>query len=83
MSVLSGLRVLVVDDEADIRLGLRLLIEPLGAHVSAASSGAEALEVIEGEGADLVLTDLQMPGMSGVRRCVDTARHRRHHADGG
>jgi len=63
---LEGLRVLVVDDEADICLGLRLLIEPLGADVAVASSGREALDEINRAGADVVLTDLQMPGMSGT-----------------
>jgi len=62
----AGLHVLVVDDEADIRLGLTMLLQPLGLRVSAAESGRDALAVVEREGADVVLTDLQMPGMSGA-----------------
>jgi len=62
---LDGLRVLVVDDEEDIRLGLKKLIGTLGATVNVAADGALALEIIEREGADLVLTDLMMPRMSG------------------
>jgi DNA-binding NtrC family response regulator len=64
-AVLAGLRVLVVDDEEDIRLGLRKLIASLGATVTTAADGREALEHVDRAGADLVLTDLAMPRMSG------------------
>jgi len=66
MSGLEGLRVLVVDDEADIRLGLRLLVEPLGAEVLTAGNGREALHLLERESVDVLLSDLQMPEMSGT-----------------
>ena len=62
---LSGLRILVVDDEVDIRQGLQLLLTSLGAIVSSAADGREALEVMGAKGADFVLTDLMMPHMSG------------------
>jgi len=64
-SDLTGLRVLVVDDEEDIRLGLCKLIGTLGATVAVAADGSEALTKVEREGADLILTDLMMPKMSG------------------
>jgi len=63
---LAGLRVLAVDDEPDIVLGLRMLLTPTGADVATAASGKEALAILASQGADLVLTDLQMPGMSGT-----------------
>ena len=62
---LQGLRILVVDDELDIRLGLRLLLTKLGASVECAADGQEALELMKTEAADLILTDLMMPRMSG------------------
>ncbi|MFT7680204.1 MAG: DNA-binding NtrC family response regulator, partial [Planctomycetota bacterium] len=65
-SDLSGLRVLVVDDEEDIRLGLRKLISSLGAQVAVAPDGVEALALVERDGADLVLSDMMMPRMSGA-----------------
>jgi len=63
---LCGLRVLVVDDEDDIRMGLGKLIASMGATVSTAADGVEALEVAQREGVDLVLSDMMMPRMSGA-----------------
>ena len=63
---IDGLRVLVVDDEMDIRNGLRKLIATLGATVEVAADGVEALEQFEQEPPDLVLSDLMMPRMTGA-----------------
>jgi len=60
------LRVLVVDDERDVRLGLQLLAESLDASVRTASSGEEAVEISKGWVPHLVLSDINMGGMSGV-----------------
>jgi adenylate cyclase len=62
-------RLLVVDD---VPLNIRLMEAVLtarGYEVLAASSGAEALEVLAGEMPDLVLLDIQMPGMNGYEVC--------------
>jgi response regulator RpfG family c-di-GMP phosphodiesterase len=57
-------RVLVADDDPAIRKALGII---LGAcEVREAGDGAEALRMFEAGGADLVLSDLQMPGMSGL-----------------
>ncbi|TDJ70960.1 MAG: sigma-54-dependent Fis family transcriptional regulator [Planctomycetota bacterium] len=71
---LARLRVLVVDDEADIRLGLSRLAASVGAQVAEAENGAVALELIERNGADVVLTDLMMPCMSGAELLVEIKR---------
>ncbi|NJL28388.1 MAG: sigma-54-dependent Fis family transcriptional regulator, partial [Thermoanaerobaculia bacterium] len=63
---LGGLRVLVVDDEADVRLGVRLLVESLGVQVREAESGEQALATCAGWLPQLVITDLVMRGMSGL-----------------
>ncbi len=60
------LRVLVVDDEADVRLGLRLLIESSGAQVQDASSGEQALETLAGWTPHVGLLDLAMGAVSGM-----------------
>ena len=59
-------RVLVVDDERRMRRVLQILLEQMGVESVAAENGGEALELFAAEKFDLVLTDLKMPGMSGV-----------------
>ena len=60
------LRVLVVDDEPDVRLGLRLLAESIQAEVRDVESGEKALEICGSWVPHLVLSDIAMDGMSGV-----------------
>ena len=57
--------VLIVDDEPDILLLLRLALEVAGYSTVEASDGEEALEVIRSEHPDVVLLDVMMPGMDG------------------
>src|SRR5918911_1160134 len=64
-SVSKG-RVLVVDDELDIREGLDTLLTMEGYDVELAPSGAEGLRKIESRAYDLVLLDLMMPDRSGM-----------------
>ncbi len=58
--------VLVVDDEADIREGLELLLTLEGYTVDLAQNGTEGLHKMETRGYDLVLLDLMMPDRSGM-----------------
>ena len=59
-------RVLVVDDERRMRRVLQIQLERMGIDSVAAESGEEALDRFQAEKIDLVLTDLKMPGMSGL-----------------
>jgi DNA-binding NtrC family response regulator len=70
------LRVLVVDDERDVRLGLRLLVESVKAEVHEAASGEEALEICKTWSPHLVLSDITMDGMSGVELLSAVRRER-------
>ena len=72
---ISLLRVLVVDDEADIRLGLTRLLETLGIKAQQAADGREALAAFQNAEWDLVLTDLMMPGMTGAELLVEIKKH--------
>ena len=54
-------RVLVVDDEENIRLVLRTLLKRHGYEVEAAPGGEEALGLVESFGPDVVITDVRMP----------------------
>lgn len=58
--------ILVVDDEGAIRYSVSKTLERVGYNVMTASSGEEALEMMEEYGFDVVLTDIRMPGISGV-----------------
>ena len=61
-----GARILVADDEPGIRRSLMDVFRRVGYHPTEATSGTEALQRIQTESFDLVLLDLNMPGMSGT-----------------
>ena len=62
----SEIKVLVVDDEAQIRKVIRLLLEKKGYNVIEASNGEAAVESVAGGGVDLVIMDVMMPKVSGI-----------------
>ena len=66
-------RILVVDDSAEDRYLVSLVVSSRGHEVTEAESAPEALELIRAELPDLVVTDLLMPGMDGYE-FVDTLR---------
>ena len=59
-------RVLVVDDEAAICLLLEESLTEAGFQCNTASSGQEALEILQQQEFDVLISDLRMPGMSGL-----------------
>jgi two-component system, NtrC family, nitrogen regulation response regulator NtrX len=59
-------RILVIDDEAEIRRSVRMILEYEGYDVQEASSGPEGLALIEREPPDLVFLDIKMPGLDGL-----------------
>lgn len=62
-------RVLVVEDEKNLREPLVFLLQREGYDVIEAEDGNKALEVFRSHGADLVLLDLMLPGLSGNEVC--------------
>jgi DNA-binding response OmpR family regulator len=60
------LRILVVDDEPSIGRLYREELEDEGYEVKVASSGKEALDVLDGFDPDVVTLDVKMPGMDGI-----------------
>ena len=62
---MSGARVLVVDDQEDIREMARLVLHDAGFEVVTAPSGEDALRLARGTSFDLVLLDINMPGLDG------------------
>jgi DNA-binding NtrC family response regulator len=59
-------RVLVVDDHRQARESMADILRQAGHYVECVSSAIEALQTLDGESFDVVITDLQMPGMSGL-----------------
>lgn len=66
---MSGAKILVVDDDLQIRRVMRKMLVAQGYAVSDARSGEEALDVLRRGRHDLVLLDLAMPGMGGLEAC--------------
>ena len=62
-------RILVVDDDPNIRELVRLFLEREGINVFEASNGAEALAKLESTRADMVILDIMMPQMDGWELC--------------
>jgi two-component system, response regulator, stage 0 sporulation protein F len=59
-------KLLIIDDESDIREFTRSYFEKRGFEVFAATNGQEGLEIIYADNPDLVLLDVRMQGMSGI-----------------
>jgi signal transduction histidine kinase len=59
-------RVVIVDDDCDVRLSLQSIISESGYEAYAFDNGDDALSYLVDQGTDLVLTDIRMPGMSGM-----------------
>jgi PAS domain S-box-containing protein len=79
-SLLSGVRVLVVDDEADARVTIGAILEQFGAQPTVVASTQDALDSIARAVPDVLLSDIAMPNENGyalirrIRRTVDAAR---------
>jgi PAS domain S-box-containing protein len=74
---LDGVHVLLVDDEADALMMVRELLEMSGARVTTAKSAEEALQRLEEDAPDLLLTDIGMPVVDGfelIRRVRELPR---------
>ncbi|MCF8081530.1 MAG: sigma-54 dependent transcriptional regulator [Deltaproteobacteria bacterium] len=63
---MSGQRLLIIDDEENMRHMLKIMLEKAGYEVETAQDGVEALERMEREEFDYILCDLRMPRMDGM-----------------
>ncbi|MFH1059052.1 MAG: response regulator [Pseudomonadota bacterium] len=63
---MSQLKILVVDDEKNIRLALTEALKPLGHAIQAALNGEEALTLLQDQEIKVMLLDLRLPGMDGM-----------------
>lgn len=59
-------RILVVDDEREVRIATRRILERSGHEILEAGTGEEGIDVLETTAVDLVITDIMMPEQGGV-----------------
>jgi DNA-binding NtrC family response regulator len=64
--MVASKRILVVDDEEHARRGLGLLLNQAGFEVETAADASQALDCLQHKHFNMVLSDLKMPGMSGL-----------------
>jgi two-component system KDP operon response regulator KdpE len=65
----KGARLLIVDDEPALRKALNTSLSSIGFTIAEARNGEEALAALRRNPADLVLLDINMPGMGGIEVC--------------
>ena len=63
-------KVLIIEDDEDIREGIRILLESEQYTVTEAENGKKGLQLLE-EDTSLVILDIMMPGMTGLRTCEE------------
>lgn len=66
---MMNLKILIVDDEPQARRMLRTALVAQGFEVSDAITGEQAMEALRDERPDIILMDLNMPGMGGLQAC--------------
>jgi len=71
----ENVRILVVDDEADVREYLASVLEDAGMQVETVADGDAALRILESDPPDLISLDLVMPGKSGIRFMHELRKH--------
>jgi DNA-binding response OmpR family regulator len=71
------MRLLIVDDNGDVRGAIAEGLRRMGHEVATAASGPEALERLNADAVDVAIVDIRMPGMDGldVLRALKRARH--------
>jgi DNA-binding NtrC family response regulator len=67
----SAARILVVDDEEQVRGAMVRLLQRLGHEAAGAEDGEAALRHVRAHSTDLVITDMQMPGKSGLELLLE------------
>jgi two-component system KDP operon response regulator KdpE len=71
---MTSANILVVDDEPQIRRTLRTTLSFRGYVIVEAATGEEALELVRKEKPDLILLDVNLPGISGIETCREIRR---------
>lgn len=64
-------RILIIDDESNIRKPLQMLLERAGHDVSTAADGGEGVRLRRERAGDLAITDIHMPGKNGLETIIE------------
>ena len=75
MNMVTGRRIMVVDDDAGIRRSLHTLLSRAGHEVVQAVDGLDAIRLWRNQRADLVITDLHMPNKDGIQTILELLTH--------
>lgn len=67
---MSNANILIIEDDEDIREGIRILLESEDYHITEAADGWEGLKYLS-DNTDLVILDIMMPGISGLKTCEE------------
>ena len=67
---MSAANILIIEDDADIREGVRILPEGDDYTVAEAPDGVSGLKLVS-EDTDLIILDVMMPGMAGLKSCEE------------
>jgi two-component system CheB/CheR fusion protein len=73
-SLLRGRRILLVEDSADTRDALKRIFQRRACQVATAASGEEALDLIKGEPPEIIISDLGLPGISGLELMIQVRK---------
>jgi len=68
-------KIIVIDDEKDVRDVLKEVLERAGFDVEIAANSDDGLELLRNKGADVVITDIIMPGKNGVETVQDIRKN--------
>ncbi|GAE93931.1 DNA-binding response regulator [Gracilibacillus boraciitolerans JCM 21714] len=68
---MAGEKILIVDDDADMRELIKLYMKDNGFQVVSAVDGIEALDIVKQETLDLIILDVMMPRLDGFELCQE------------
>lgn len=71
-------RILIIDDDASVRLTLRSTLEAVGHVVTEAADGSEGIEQFIAESSELVITDILMPNKEGLETIMNLRKIKRN-----
>ena len=69
-------KILIVDDDPDVRMALAITLEEAGHEIEEASDGTQVLEMARKTNTDAILLDINMPGMDGFKALEQLKSHR-------